>query len=395
MKINLVIPPAPYLIDGKVFPPLGILYAASLLEKHGHKVKIIDCLNKNKFWIEKSMIRSAESNCDYIGITATTPDFPLAIHLRGMIKHINPDKKVVIGGSHSMIAPEECKKYFDMTGDELFKKLGIKEDFKEFPFPARHLINMNSYAYKIDGLKATNIISQLGCPFDCDFCSKVYPQLKQRTISNLIKELDFLNDEYGYNAFMFYDDEINLDKNRLSKLCKSLKKKGYRWRAFIRADLFTEDMAKEMKEAGCHELLCGVESGSDRILKVINKQTTSEINTGARTLCRKYGIKFKALMMIGLPSETKEDVMMTKQWLLDNKPDTFDITVYAPYPGSRIYDHKEGYDIEFNPNFQNDSVFFKGIPGKYKSHVRTSKLDYDEIVKLRDEIEREVKCLKN
>ncbi len=385
MKITLIIPPAPYLIDGKVFPPLGILYAAALLEKHGHQVKIIDMLNS------KSILGFNLGFPEYIGITATTPDFPKALEILHMIKRTFSYKiKTVIGGSHSMIAPEECKKHFDMTGDELFKQLGIKEDFKNFPFPARHLIDMDSYAYKIDGLKATNVISQLGCPFSCAYCSKVYPKLKQRTIKDLMEELDFLNDEYGYNAFMFYDDEINLDRERLYRLCRYLKEREYKWRAFIRADLFTDDLAQEMADSGCYELLCGVESGSDRILKVINKQTTSEINSKARELCKKYKIRFKALMMIGLPSETREDVMMTKQWLLYNKPDTFDITIYAPYPGSEIYEHKDKFDIEFNPDYQNDSVFFKGIPGEYKSHVRTSSLDYGEIVKLRDEIEREV-----
>ncbi len=386
MKIDLIIPPAPYLIDGKVFPPLGILYAAAFLEKHGHNVRVIDLLNNKETY--------EPNKADYIGITATTPDFPKALEILKIIKKLNPNQKVVIGGSHSIIAPKECKKYFDMTGDEFFDKLKINEDFNSRT-PARHLIDMDSYHYEIDGRKATNIIGQLGCPYNCAFCCgryiKEFNKIKTRNVKDIMFELDCLNIRYKYTAFMFYDDEINLNKKRLSELCFALKKKDYRWRAFIRSDLFTEEMAKEMAESGCHELLCGVESGSDRILKIINKKTTSKINTKARELCRKYGIRFKALLMIGLPSETREDVMMTKQWLLDNKPDTFDITIFAPYPGSLIYDHKERFDIEFNIDYHKDMVFFKGIPGKYKSYVKTSKLDYNEIVRLRDELEENCK----
>lgn len=382
MKIYLIIPPAPYLIDGKVFPPLGILYAAALLEKHGHEVKIIDMLN------EKSILGFDIGYPDYIGITATTPDFPKALEILQILKRINFKKKIVIGGSHSIIAPEECKKYFDMTGKELFDKLGIKEDFNIFP--ARHLINMDSYKYEIMGRKATNIITQLGCPYNCAFCCKVH-KLQKREVSQIMAELDMLNETYGYAAFMFYDDEMNIDKKRLSRLCSELKKRDYKWRAFIRSDLFTEKMAKEMAEAGCYELLCGIESGSDRILKIINKGTTTKKNIEARNICKKYDIRFKALMMIGLPSETREDIMLTKRWILDNKPDTFDITIFMPFPGCDIYDHKEKYDIDFKINYNKDIAFFKGIPGQYKSYVKNSNLDYKEIVKLRDEIERDCK----
>ena len=190
---------------------------------------------------------------------------------------------------------------------------------------------------------------------------------------------------------MFYDDEINLDKSRLKLLCKIIKKRDYIWRCFIRSNLFTEDMAKDMAASGCVEVLCGIESGSDKMLKIINKQATIEIHIKARNLCREYQIRFKALMMIGLPSETKEDIMLTKKWLLDNKPDDFDITILTPYPGSDIYKNKEKYDIDFNLDYTQDIAFFKGIPGQYKSFVRNSHLSFNEITQLRDEIEKEVR----
>ena len=388
MKIELIIPPAPYLIDGKVFPPLGILYAAALLEKAGHEVKVIDCLNNHKNTIERDMIECTESDCDYVGITATTPDFPSAIHLKNIIKIINPNKKVIIGGSHSKIDPKGCKKHFDMTGDELFAELGIKEDFTTV-LPARHLIDMDSYHYKINGRKATNVIGQLGCPYSCAFCCQVYP-LTQRNIKDVVSELDMLNKKYGYSAFMFYDDEINLNKERLFALCNELKKRDYVWRCFIRSNLFTEEMAKEMTASGCVEVLCGVESGSPKILKIINKKTTPELNSKARAICQEYQIRFKALTMIGLPSETMKDIMMTKQWLLDNKPDSFDITIFTPYPGCDIYKNKSKYDLNFEVDYEKDIAFFKGIPGEYHGLVSNSNLTAEELTSLRDEIEKEV-----
>jgi radical SAM superfamily enzyme YgiQ (UPF0313 family) len=144
-----------------------------------------------------------------------------------------------------------------------------------------------------------------------------------------------------------------------------------------------------MRRAGVVEVLCGVESGSERILKVIKKGTTPDVNGRARELARKHGIRFKALTMVGLPTESREDALATKNWLLKYQPDDFDCTVYQPMRGSPIGDNpdREGAGLTFTLSHEP----YKTIPGQYHTSTRTSHLDAAEIVSLRDEIERDVR----
>jgi len=191
---------------------------------------------------------------------------------------------------------------------------------------------------------------------------------------------------------MFYDDELNIVKKRTLELMAEFKKRNFTFRGYIKTNLFDDETAKAMAEAGAFELSTGVESGSDRILKIIDKQTTYEINKNFVDLCRKYNIKSKAFMMVGLPGETFEDVMLTKKWILDAKPDYFNLGINTPYPGSPEYDQKEKYDLEFGEiDYATETVSYTIGHGlkKWKSWVRTSALSSDELVKLRDDVENE------
>jgi len=255
---------------------------------------------------------------------------------------------------------------------------------------------MDSYEYYIGGERATNIITQLGCPYGCAFCSgraqPEYRQMRLRSISSVMEEIDMLHDKHGYTSFMFYDDELNIVKKRTLEFMAEFKKRNFTFRGYIKTNLFDDETAKAMAEAGAFELSTGVESGSDRILKIIDKQTTYEINKNFVDLCRKYNIKSKAFMMVGLPGETFEDVMLTKKWILDAKPDYFNLGINTPYPGSPEYDQKEKYDLEFGEiDYAAETVSYTIGHGlkKWKSWVRTSALSSDELVKLRDDVENE------
>ena len=269
------------------------------------------------------------------------------------------------------------------------------ENFDDAPFPARDLIDMDSYEYYIGGNIATNVMTQLGCPYGCAFCSgraqPEYRRMRLRSIPNVMKELDMLHDQYGFDTFMIYDDEINIVKKRTIELMKEFEKRNFKFRAYIKTNLFDEETAKAMKKGGAIELSTGVESGSDKILKIIDKGTTYQINKKFIDICRKYGIYAKAFCMVGLPGETYEDVMLTKKWILDAKPDYFNLGINTPYPGSPEYDMKEKYDLEFGKiDFAKDQASYSSSKSKeWKSWVRTSALSSEELVRLRDEVEKE------
>ena len=339
-KILLITPPSPYLLSDKAIVPLGILYVASMLRKQKYDVEVLDLTGLKNY--EKSVLDYASKEYDAYGLTATSPDFGQAVHILDLIKSVSTKNKVILGGPHATVGPQTCLPHkFDkiVAGDGWTgAKLAIEdeskeqlifapmlENFDDAPFPARDLIDMDSYEYYIGGNIATNVMTQLGCPYGCAFCSgraqPEYRRMRLRSISNVMKELDMLHDQYGFDTFMIYDDEVNIIKKRTIELMEEFEKRNFKFRAYIKTNLFDEETAKAMKKGGAIELSTGVESGSDKILKIIEKGTTYQINKKFIDICRKYGIYAKAFCMVGLPGETYEDVMLTKKRMHDAKPD--------------------------------------------------------------------------
>ena len=159
--------------------------------------------------------------------------------------------------------------------------------FTDSPLPSRHLVDLASYKYSIEGHRATSLIAQLGCPFNCGFCggrnSKSLRLIRNRTVASILAEVEILHRDHGYSGFMFYDDELNVSKsmvelmNGLTDLQSRLGAE-FRLRGFVKSELFTEEQALSMRRAGFRWLLCGFEAASPRILENINKRATLSDN---------------------------------------------------------------------------------------------------------------------
>lgn len=448
MKVGLINPPSPFLIDERVFISLGILRVASSLEPH-HEVKFLDLAGISDWKCELVKLK----DCDVIGISSTTPQIPYVTEIAEYIKE-NMKIKIILGGPHATMIfcgykssftrahkeIERLKNIFDVivVGDgELAVFEAIKDDapqiinseederlfindvkYSTIPLPARHLVDMKSYHYDIDGLKATNIISQMGCPFQCGFCggrrSKTFRKIRKRSVESVIDEIDHLYKTYGYKGFMCFDDEINVNPklfiNLLNLLCDYQKKNSiqFNFRGFTRSDLLTQEQADKMYKAGFRWLLTGFESGSDRILVNMNKGVTVKDNTKAFEMARNAGLKIKALMSIGHPGESKETIEQTRQWLQAVQPDDTDITIISTYPGTAYYDEsfwnydkqvwqyqnsKTGdklYSVEID--YTTDSTFYKSDPENYKAYVFTDYLSCQDLVDERKKLEEMFKC---
>jgi anaerobic magnesium-protoporphyrin IX monomethyl ester cyclase len=450
--VCLIIPPSRFLTDERVFPQLGILSVASALLRAGVAIEVLD-LSSIENYLEVVRNRAAMTNARFFGITATTPQMPAAEEIRSEIQTRRPDAIMVLGGphvtltgssksyrsvdamaylrvlwhhliigdgEHSMvnlvlgkIPTDQCI----IDGSDPASALWAKpEDI----LPARELIDLSSYEYEIDGFKATSVISQLGCPFQCNFCagrlSPNFRRLRIRTIESVVTEIESLYREYGFRGFMFYDDELNLTK-RLIDLMNSLSKLqnylgvDFRFRGFVKSELFTIEQAQSMYRAGFRWILTGIESGSDRILKNIGKQATVADNDRFMEICRSAGLKVKACMSIGHAGETEETCQETLDWILRNRPDDFDVTVVSLYPGSAYYDqaarcqshsacdvyeyiHPKTGDKLYSTQVDHTRVvdFYKGDPDKeYRPHVFTEALSSAELAGERAMIEREGK----
>lgn len=415
----LINPPSPFLENDRVFPYLGLMQLATSWNKKGLRTKIVD-LTGNKQW-EKKVDDISNGRERMFGITSTSAQFKYAYKINEILRQ--KDKITIIGGSHSSaIINLYNKGLFDQNtttlmefdyavhgdGEKLslmskqFMELPITDITKE-PIADRNLIDIQSYKFELDGRKATTIMSQRGCPFKCDFCSgremEMYNKPRQRGIESVINEMDMLNKEYGYSAFMWYDDEVNINPGRLNELCERLTERDYKHRGFVRSDLLIRhpETLEKMYQAGFVELCSGIESGSDRVLGHIHKGTTSEINKNAARMIKEKGIRYKAFTIIGHPSETYQDIKMTKQILKEIKPESFDVTILTPYPGSKIYDNAKasnkfiGYSDEYNglyfsrPDFSKDETFYKGT-GIHPCFTRTDELSSEDLVNIRQEL---------
>src|SRR5262249_3777448 len=160
----------------------------------------------------------------------------------------------------------------------------------------------------IEGKRATSLIAQLGCPFECGFCGgRASPMLRRARIRSsgaVVAELEHLYRSFGYTGFMFYDDELNVNKNfvELMDAVTDLQDRlgaEFRLRGFMKAELFTPEQAAAMYRAGFRWLLTGFEAANERILTNINKKATLEDNTRCVETAQAAGLKVKALMSIG------------------------------------------------------------------------------------------------
>lgn len=402
MKVLLVDPPSKFLIDEEVFPTLGLLYLSAYLKKFGYdNISLLD-LHSNRE-IPNSL------DADVVGFYSNTPQFPDVLKLKEKIKLVNKNKSAVyvIGGPHVSAKPEDATPYFDHVvcgeGERVFldivenkatdKTLRYEymKDIDSVPFPDRDLIDIAGYKYYINGRLAATVVSSRGCPFRCAFCANNAwgKTLRLRSPENIFEEVKLLRDKYGYKAIMFFDDTITVNKKRMYALCDRLKELDIIYRCFIRSDTVDYNILTKMKDSGCVEVGIGIESGSQRILDIVDKGEKVEQHMRAIKMCKDVGIRVKGFLIIGLPGENKESVNETISFLRENKLDDFDMTIFTPYPGSKIYNNKENYDIGFNVNYED--YWYKGKPGCYKSSVFTSTISSDEIVKLRDYIEKEFK----
>tara|TARA_A100001515_G_scaffold145022_1_gene151357 strand:- start:1733 stop:3256 length:1524 start_codon:yes stop_codon:yes gene_type:complete len=460
MKICLIIPPSPFLLDERVFVQLGILKIASALEQQNYSVDMVDLSGVENYTDVLTDYVKRKGSASIFGITATTPQVPYAVKIANHLKLLLPatQSKIILGGPHVTLmhtaAKREAKKnfvgsdratkdvealknYFDVLvcGDgEIAIFDAIHEDekiidadiskskyflshkqFSELPPPARHLVDMSSYKYSIEGVPALSLIAQLGCPFHCTFCSgrnsPFLRKIRLRSIESVIDEVEMLYLTYGVKGFMFYDDELNVNKNMvpmMNRLCDLQDKHGvdFRLRGFVKAELFKDEQAEAMYRAGFRWLLTGFESGDPRILSNIKKIAKREDNTRCVDIAKRHNLKVKALMSIGHAGESFESVENTKQWLLETEPEDFDCTIITTYPGSPyfddairendyyVYTDKNNNDklYQASLNYLVDQDYYKGDPdGGYTSYVWTQNMSAGDLVTAREDLEREVR----
>jgi len=374
---------------------LGLLYIASVLRDANHEVGVLNADHEDAtsyldqrgifdgfdtykrihedegHHIWEGTVRDILAfNPDFLGITMYTANFKAARIISQKVKRENNDIKIVVGGIHPTLASYETLKAeeFDYviagegefpflklvndTPEDRIAGLGYRDggtpvlyprgefipDLDSLPFPARDLVinSSNSTDYG-------QLISGRGCPFSCSYCASATiwkRTVRFRSVENVMKELITIKENYPHDVIYFEDDTFTLRPDRTIELCDQIIKRGLdiRWKCDTRADCLNDEMVRFMKRAGCICIKMGAESGSEKVLKSINKKLTKDIISRAAKTVKKHGIALTVYLMAGFPRETDEDLIETINFAKQLDADYYSLSVVAPYYGTNIYD---------------------------------------------------------
>ena len=369
---------------GAVLPPLGIAYIAAMLEKNGHKVKIYDGMvvggTVNDFVREINGV-------DIVGLTINSHFAYRAKETAKAIKEKDKDILVVGGGAHANTMPldilkdryfdisvigeaentfceiaenfDDSKKIEDLKTEKSIKGLAylnnesqvvytdkrpLLQNLDDIPMPARHLLPM--HLYKMTEARSTrqpchSMMTARGCPFPCTFCFQDIYKVTYRTHSpeRVAEEMELLKNKYGAREVAIWDEHFTLKKGRVMEICKLIKERkiDLPWSCVSRVDGINSEMLKEMKSAGCEFIAYGVESGSERMLKVIKKLETKDSFRKGFKMTKEAGIRIRGYFMLGLYDETLEEMQQTIDFAVELDPDVAGFTLWVPFPGTTDY----------------------------------------------------------
>ncbi|MBI4656615.1 MAG: B12-binding domain-containing radical SAM protein, partial [Elusimicrobia bacterium] len=343
--------------------PLNLGFIAGYLEKNGVEVRIIDEMaNENPI----KMIN--ELKPDMVGITATTPLVTRAYEIADYCR----DRKIltIMGGVHASVLSEEALKHCDIVvkgeGEQAILdivKNGMRQkivsmpyikNLDEIPPPARHLFKMNfylksgerlpthTYNFAPKGSNTAALMCSRGCPYNCTFCHNSWREMPFRfnSAERVISEIKSLIERYNVNAIFFLDDDMFANNPRLKKICETIIKEKFNilWSCAARSNNLSSEILELARESGCVKINFGFESGSQKILNVLNKKNTLEENQKAIDLCRKAKIEPCGSFMIGNPTETMEDINLTRQFIRRSKLKYKSILITTPFPGTKLWE---------------------------------------------------------
>ncbi len=386
------------------------MYISSYLAKMGIDTQIIDIKatdpimgpdNREKEDIAEEILAEIfEKKPKYVGLPCCSPEFSDVIYMSKRVKEKLPQTKVVVGGTHSTLFPEQF--FFpnspidyavvgegEITTHELIEALEAKkniqkiaglvyydneqariikteprpyiQDLDSLPYPDFEKVDMDYYTtpnpYSVRGVMLSSfyILSGRGCPSSCTFCvSKNLRKigsgryLRLRSAKNVVDEMEYLAKTYKIDGFYIIDDAFSLDKRHTMAVCDEMiaRKLNLVWGCETRVNHVNEDLLKKMRKAGCLQVDFGVESGSDDCLKRIKKGINTEQVRQVFKACKKVGIRTFANILLNTPGETEKDLKLTLNLLDEIKPTVTSFNTFTPFPGTDIYEH---WDTELAP----------------------------------------------
>jgi anaerobic magnesium-protoporphyrin IX monomethyl ester cyclase len=371
---------------GCAAPPVGLLSIVSYLSSRGHACRLLDVrelvFRRRTVKVLPLISREVDSfKPDVIGVSLLTAHFE---EVRGIVAHLKkryPAIHITVGGPHPSVEPEVTLAQIDSldsvcvgAGEEVclaiaqgdtfkdiaglmlrgsedsFQHRKAEADLDKYPFPYQDVSHLDFYtdysAYTMPNwlCRSLIVLTARGCPYSCRFCSCEWSRPYRRHSIEYVVEMIKFTAQLGIDTLHIRDDTLAADRSRLEALCEELQRTGLflpsgplRWRAVMRVDQVTPELLEIMKASGCFSIGFGMESGTDRILGLINKKTTVERNAQAARYVKEAGLELSASFIVGFPTETEEEMLRTIDFMSGLDVNNRALLSFRPMPGSPYY----------------------------------------------------------
>jgi hopanoid biosynthesis associated radical SAM protein HpnJ len=348
---------------------------------------------------------------DFVVLHTSTPSFKMDVRTAEMIKAENPQCVIAFVGGHATAMPEQtlkaspavdiaARKEFDFSMKEVaegwdwakiqgisYRKDGkihhnpdraplLSEDLDKLPFVTQIYdrdLDFRKYNSPYCQYPYVSLYTGRGCPARCTFC--LWPQVttghsyRTRSADNVIEEVKEMKRLFpGMKEIFFDDDTFTADRNRAREIAQKLKPLGLCWSTNSRANVDYETL-KIMKDGGLRLFVIGYESGNADILKNIKKGVALETSRRFTQDCHKLGILIHGTFILGLPGETRETIQETMRFAKEMNPETIQVSLASPYPGTAFYDYavEHGYikpeDMVDETGYQRCVINYPGLSG--------------------------------
>ncbi|MDR3395717.1 MAG: radical SAM protein [Parasulfuritortus sp.] len=389
MRITLVHPAGFNFVPGQPdfsvlanrMAPIGILTLAAWLEKHGHPTQLHDCLGP---YAPQGVEANAEivlaTDPELIGFSATTCGFMEVVDMAAYIKARRPDVRIVVGNVHASSIGGSLLESFpeidylcigegegamlDMAegkppagidnlvfrdGDRIVSNPRRERilNLDELPFPAYEKLPGFPHAYHLplfayEKRHGATMITSRGCPYTCSFCDRtVYERLyKVNSAEYIYEHMKYLRDRFGVYHINFYDDLFTASRKRVQALCDLLiaKPLGMHFNCAIRTGHTTDEMLRQLKQAGALMVSMGIESADPGMMERHKAGVTLDAVRKTVEQIHAAGLRAKGLFIFGLPGETPETIKATSDFVLSLDLDEMNMTKFSPMYGAPIWD---------------------------------------------------------
>ena len=377
LRVVLVNPPPLAVVEPWYDRPdwgrIALAYLAGWLQRDAAiEVFVVDA-KLERLDFSQVQSRVAELAADVVGLTAFTNEIKPAAYTASLVKDVLPDAVTVIGGVHVTALPIQTLEEFssfdvavigegERTLEELCSAIRCGDDLghvaglvyrpdtdatdrlvQTAPRPRlldQELLPLPAWDL-FPPMKSYWLQTIRGCPFNCVFCMNHNGRIaRSRSVENVIEEIRWLVEDRGAHDLRFGDELFTVDMDRSRELMQALIESGLgekiRWDCQTHVRFVDEDLLRLMKQAGCHIVELGIETGDEEKLKSLGKGTNLEMILKAAEAARRAKMPFGTFFIIGQPDETSESIRRTVDLAVRMNPDLPVIGLMCPYPGTEV-----------------------------------------------------------